>query len=93
MSINYSCRIALTKLDILDKLAEVKIGVAYKLNGEYVEGFPATQDELSNVEVQYETLPGWKTSTEIVRKFSDLPENAQKYVLRIEELSGIPGMS
>jgi len=88
--INGFTAIALTKLDILDDLPEVKIGIAYKQNGAYINGFPATQDELAELEVEYEVLPGWQTVTSEVRSFSDLPVNAQKYVRRIEELCGVP---
>ena len=51
----------------------------------------ASLDELQNVEVEYLTLPGWKTCTSEIRTFEDLPEAAKKYVLKIEELCRIPG--
>lgn len=53
--------------------------------------FAATDEILQKVEVEYLTLPGWNTNTENVRSFDDLPENAQAYVLKIQELSGVPG--
>jgi len=80
----------LTKLDILDVLDEIKVGVAYKVNGEQLVHFPGSITDLGNVEVEYVTLPGWKTSTENVRDFNELPENAQKYVRYIEEYLDVP---
>ncbi|XP_013406660.1 LOW QUALITY PROTEIN: adenylosuccinate synthetase isozyme 1 B-like [Lingula anatina] len=85
----YTC-IALTKLDILDEFEEVKIGAQYKINGKVTKSFPPTLEELAKVDVEYVTLPGWKKSTADCRKFSDLPENAQNYVKKVEELIGVP---
>ncbi|MEK9160272.1 MAG: adenylosuccinate synthase [Patescibacteria group bacterium] len=80
----------LTKLDVLDELDEIKVAVAYRLNGEVLESIPASLDELAQVEVEYETLPGWKTSLKNVTSWEDLPENAKNYVLRLEELLECP---
>uniref|UniRef100_A0A673J3T1 Adenylosuccinate synthetase n=1 Tax=Sinocyclocheilus rhinocerous TaxID=307959 RepID=A0A673J3T1_9TELE len=88
--INGFTAIALTKLDILDVLPEIKVGVAYKVDGEIIPHFPANQEVLQKVEVQYETLPGWKTDTSAARIFDELPENAQKYVCYIEDHLGVP---
>ncbi|XP_066280649.1 adenylosuccinate synthetase isozyme 1 B-like [Branchiostoma lanceolatum] len=88
--INGFTAIALTKLDILDVFDEIKIGVAYKLDGKKLPNFPANQEILKQVEVEYCTMPGWKTNTENLRSFKDLPENAQKYVRKIEEVLGVP---
>ncbi|XP_014786575.1 adenylosuccinate synthetase [Octopus bimaculoides] len=88
--INGFSAVAITKLDILDVLKEVKIGITYKLDGKPIESIPASDEDLKRVEVEYLTLPGWLTSTENVRKFEDLPENAQKYVRKIEELLNVP---
>uniref|UniRef100_A0A8C2E842 Adenylosuccinate synthetase n=1 Tax=Cyprinus carpio TaxID=7962 RepID=A0A8C2E842_CYPCA len=88
--INGFTAIALTKLDILDVLPEIKVGVAYKVDGEIIPHFPANQEVLQKVEVQYETLPGWKTDTSAARTFDELPENAQKYVCYIEDHLGVP---
>lgn len=52
----------------------------------------ALDEDLCRVEVEYLTLPGWKTDTSGARKFTDLPQNAQNYVHKIEELVGVPGM-
>lgn len=53
--------------------------------------FLASMEVLAEVEVEYITLPGWKTNIRDVRKYSDLPKNAQTYVQKIQELLGIPG--
>lgn len=80
----------LTKVDVLDELPEIKIAVAYKLNGEQIDRFPASLDDLGKVEVEYETLPGWQQSLTDIRSWDDLPGNAQKFILRLEELVGCP---
>lgn len=82
--VNGYAAIALTKLDILDELPEIKIGVSYKLKGQKSDRYPASEAELREVEVEYITVPGWKTSIENVRKFEDLPIQAQHYVRTIE---------
>ncbi|KAI8787814.1 adenylosuccinate synthetase [Biomphalaria glabrata] len=88
--INGFTGLAVTKLDILDVFDEIKIGVAYKLNGQVIDTFPASDDDLQQVEVEYKTLPGWKVSTEDARKFSDLPTNAQNYINTIKDFLGVP---
>ncbi|XP_013783579.1 adenylosuccinate synthetase-like [Limulus polyphemus] len=88
--VNGYSAIALTKLDILDVLDTIKIGVSYKLNGKTISIPPANLSEMSCVEVEYISLPGWKQSTEDVRKFMDLPREAQNYVESIEQLLGLP---
>uniref|UniRef100_A0AAY5EWC0 Adenylosuccinate synthetase n=1 Tax=Electrophorus electricus TaxID=8005 RepID=A0AAY5EWC0_ELEEL len=88
--INGFTAIALTKLDILDIFPEIKIGVAYKVDNESIPHFPANQEVLHRVEVQYVILPGWNSDTSAARTFEELPENAQKYVRFIEEHLGVP---
>uniref|UniRef100_A0A8C7N7Y6 Adenylosuccinate synthetase n=1 Tax=Oncorhynchus kisutch TaxID=8019 RepID=A0A8C7N7Y6_ONCKI len=88
--INGFTALALTKLDILDVLPEIKVGVSYSVDGENIPHFPANQEVLQSVEVQYATLPGWNSDTSAVRTFDELPENAQKYVRYIEEHLGVP---
>jgi len=87
--INGFTHLNITKLDCLSELDEIKIGVAYKLqDGTVTTAFPASIEELEKVEVVYETLPGWKSDISGVRDWKDMPENAKKYVQRVEELSG-----
>jgi adenylosuccinate synthase len=79
-------------LDILSSLKELKVAIAYKLNGKVLDSFPASIDTLANVEVVYETFEGWNESLDEFRKFEQLPENAQKYIKFIEEFLKVPGM-
>ncbi|MBS0243027.1 MAG: adenylosuccinate synthase [Proteobacteria bacterium] len=82
--------IALTKLDVLDPLAELKICVAYELDGQRIERFPAGMNQQARVKPIYETLEGWTASTAGKRSWVSLPAQAIKYVKRIEELIGCP---
>jgi len=82
--------LAITKLDVLDSLPELKICHAYRYNGEELPNFPADLDILAKCEPVYETMPGWMSDTTACRKIQDLPEAARKYLARIEELSGTP---
>ncbi len=82
--------IALTKLDVLDGLDELKICVAYELDGERIEALPASQGAQARVKPVYITLEGWKESTVGARKWADLPAQAVKYVRQVEELIGAP---
>jgi len=79
----------LTKLDVLDDLAEIKIGVKYWLDGKELVGFPADLEVLSKVEVEYVTLPGWKSSIEKTTSYDALPENCKKYVEFIENFTSV----
>lgn len=80
----------LTKLDVLTGLSEVKLGVAYVVDGKRLETMPASLAVLSNATVEYETFPGWEQDISNCRTFEDLPPAAQVYVTRVEELLGIP---
>ena len=82
--------IALTKLDVLDPLPELKICVAYDLDGQRLERLPAGMNQQARVTPIYETLEGWKASTAGSRSWATLPAQAIKYVKRIEELIGCP---
>jgi len=80
----------LTKLDVLDDLAEIQVGVKYTVNGEELPGFPADLDILDKVTVEYVTLPGWKSSIGSITNYEDLPPNCKKYVEYIEEFLKVP---
>ncbi|HEX9905332.1 MAG TPA: adenylosuccinate synthase [Propylenella sp.] len=82
--------IALTKLDVLDGLAEIKVCVRYELNGKAIDRLPAGQGEQAQVAPVYESLEGWQESTAGARSWSALPAQAVKYVRYIEELIGSP---
>ena len=82
--------IALTKLDVLDGLDELKVCVGYKHKGEVVDYLPYGMEDQAAVEPVYEILEGWQESTYGARSWADLPATAIKYVRRIEELIGVP---
>ena len=82
--------IALTKLDVLDGLAEIKVCIGYKINGEDFDYLPAGVAVQAAAEPVYETLEGWSESTEGARSWADLPAMAIKYIRRIEELIDAP---
>ncbi len=82
--------IALTKLDVLDGLDEIKICVGYELDGERIDYLPASQGAQARVVPIYETLPGWKETTKGARTWAELPAQAVKYVRHVEELIGAP---
>ncbi|HYH85211.1 MAG TPA: adenylosuccinate synthase, partial [Pyrinomonadaceae bacterium] len=82
--------VALTKLDILDALDEIKVCTGYRLRGKSCESFPAVSQDLRDVEPIYETLPGWLSSTEGVTEMEKLPAKARDYINFISELVGVP---
>ncbi len=82
--------IALTKLDVLDGLPELKICVGYRLDGETIAYLPAAQGAQARVEPVYETMEGWQDSTRGARSWAELPAQAIKYVRRLEELIEAP---
>lgn len=88
--VNGYSAICLTKLDILDTLPTIKIGINYKLHNKTIYNFPGSISDLAQVEVEYVTLPGWQQSTENIRDFRDLPEAAQNYVRFIEKDLDVP---
>jgi adenylosuccinate synthase len=82
--------IALTKLDVLDGLDELKICVGYTLDGQEIDHLPASQAQQASAKPVYITLEGWKESTVGARRWADLPAQAIKYVRQVEELIGAP---
>ena len=81
---------ALTKLDVLDGFATLRICVAYELDGRRLEHFPANVREVARCRPVYEDCPGWQASTRDVVRFADLPENAKRYLARLEQITGVP---
>ena len=77
--------IALTKLDVLDELEEVKMCVAYELNGKKVDYLPAAVDDQLKVKPIYKSFKGWKSSTKGIKNFDKLPENAKIYIKELEK--------
>ena len=84
-----SC-LSLNLLDVLTGLKTVKICKAYKLDGKEIDYYPASLKELDRCEPVYEELPGWDEDITGVKKFEDLPVNAQNYLKRVSELSEVP---
>jgi adenylosuccinate synthase len=82
--------LALTKLDILDGLTELKVCVGYRLDGREIDYLPASEHAQAKVEPIYETVEGWQAETARARSWAELPAQAIKYVRRIEELVGCP---
>jgi adenylosuccinate synthase len=82
--------IALTKLDVLDGLKEIKVGVGYMLDGKRLERFPAAEEAQRRVEPIYESFEGWKETTAGARSWAKLPAQAIKYVKYLEELIECP---
>ena len=95
--VRYSARVngltglAVTKLDVLDTFAEIKIGTGYDIEGQRFNSvFPYDLSTLDRATPHYETLPGWQTDTTGVRSIKDLPKNARAYLDRMEELCEVP---
>ncbi|EDW21242.1 adenylosuccinate synthase [Bacillus sp. FSL K6-4563] len=82
--------LSLNSIDVLTGIETLKICVAYKLNGEITEEFPASLKELAKCEPVYEEMPGWTEDITGVKNLSELPENARHYLERISQLTGIP---
>ena len=90
VAVNGISGIALTKLDVLDGMDEIKVCTSYRLDGEVIDYLPASQGAQARVEPIYETLEGWQGTTRGARSWNDLPAQAVKYVRHIEELIGAP---
>lgn len=91
VDINSLSGLALMKIDVLDGMEELCICTKYKLSdGTLSDLPPLAAYEYSKVTPVYETMPGWSESTVGVTKFEDLPDNAKKYIRRLEELAGVP---
>ncbi len=87
--INGLTGIAITKLDILDGLKEVKICTSYKCDGDKLDNFPADASVLERCEPNFESFPGWKESTSGLKEYDSLPENAKSYLKAIEDMLGV----
>ena len=85
-------KVALTKIDVFDTFDEINICVGYKdcRNDKVYTSYPTDVFIHKYLEPIYETMPGWKTSLSDIRKYEDLPENAKKYIARVEDLIGAP---
>lgn len=81
---------ALTRLDVLDQLPQIRVCTAYRVDGEIVETMPASSAAMSSAEPVYEDLPGWQSDTSGVRQFEELPQRAQDYVRFVEKALEVP---
>jgi adenylosuccinate synthase len=82
--------IMLTKIDVLDPLETLQIATAYRVDGRATDVFPSNLDPASTVEPIYEEMPGWKCSLADCKSYEELPENARRYIKRVEALLGVP---
>ena len=80
--------IALTKLDVLDELDEIKMCIGYELDGKKIDYLPAASEDQFNIKPIYKSFPGWKSTTQGVRNLKDLPDNAKKYIHALEDFVG-----
>jgi adenylosuccinate synthase len=96
VAVRYAARVngldalAVTKLDVLDGLAELQVCTAYTCGGERLTELPGDIAQLAACEPVYETLPGWTQPTRGVTRYDDLPDAAKRYIARLEEVSGVP---
>jgi adenylosuccinate synthase len=88
--INGITGLCLTKLDVLDGLAEIKVCVGYQLNGQLLDILPLDADEIEDCTPVYETFPGWTETTFGMTSWDALPANARAYLKRVEEVIGAP---
>lgn len=90
VAVNSVTSIMLNKLDILSGIEELKLCVAYEIDGRRVEAWPSSAELLARARPIYETFPGWAEEIHDVRSLADLPENARRYVTALEEQAGVP---
>ncbi|MAV38915.1 MAG: adenylosuccinate synthase [Planctomycetaceae bacterium] len=96
VAVRYTARLsgvdglAVMMLDVLSQLAEIRICVAYELNGQRVDFFPSHADDLRQIQPIYETIPGWETDVTAAQSMDDLPEGAHHYLKRVSQLVGCP---
>ena len=80
--------IALTKLDVLDELDEIKMCIQYDLNGKKIDYLPASVEDQLMIKPIYKIYPGWKSSTNGIKNIDELPENAKNYIYAVEDFIG-----
>ena len=86
--VNGLTEIALTKLDVLDELDEIKMCVQYDLDGKKIDYLPAAVEDQLKIKPIYKSFPGWKTSTNGIKNIMELPENVKKYIFAVEDFIG-----
>ena len=80
--------VALTKLDVLDELDEIRVCIRYELNGKPMDYLPAASEDQFNIKPIYKTFPGWKSSTQGIKNVDALPQNAKNYIYALEDFIG-----
>ena len=96
VAVRYAVRVnglsglALTKLDVLDGLPELQVCTAYRCRDAVLTEMPGDLAQLAACEPVYETLPGWSAPSAGARRYDDLPAEAQRYIARLEEITGVP---
>ena len=90
IQINGVSGLCITKLDVLDGMETVRLGVGYRIDNEVRDIFPYGADELAGCEPVYEEMPGWTESTVGVRNWDELPVNARRYLERLQEVCEVP---
>ena len=80
--------IALTKLDVLDELDEIRVCIQYELNGKKIDYLPSSSEDQFKIKPIYKTFPGWKSQTRGIRNIQDLPEKAKNYIYALEDFIG-----
>ena len=80
--------VALTKLDVLDELKEIKMCVGYKLDEKKIDYLPAAVEDQLKIKPIYEIFPGWESPTNGIKNIDELPENAKKYIYAVEDFIG-----
>ena len=82
--------LCITKLDVLDGLKELKLCTGYELDGEVIDILPMGAEDIARCKPVYETLPGWTETSVGATRYEQLPPNAQRYLTRIQETTGVP---
>ncbi len=90
VQLNGACKLAITKLDVLDELEKICVAVAYKLDGKTLDYMPGDPEEFARVTPVYEELAGWRRDTSQVRSRDELPEEALAFLNRVGDLVGAP---
>ncbi len=98
VAVRYAVRVnglralAITKLDVLDGMAELDVCTAYRCDGQLLDEMPGDTAQLSRCTPVYETMPGWTAPTLGITRFEDLPVEARNYISRLEALCGVPAV-
>ena len=90
IQINGVSGLCVTKLDVMDGMETVRLGVGYRIDGQDSDILPAGADALADCQPVYEEMPGWRESTLGVQRYEDLPKAARNYLERIANVCGVP---